>query len=103
MANYEFTHTINGKAVKGERFFDVFNPATGQVFAKCPDATKAQLNEAIAGAKSITLTHLDEKPFLSLLYSPLGHDYTMIDFKGIIHAYVKEMNWKHFLHNLSFP
>ena len=51
MANYEFTHTINGKAVKGERFFDVFNPATGQVFAKCPDATKAQLNEAIAGAK----------------------------------------------------
>ena len=26
MANYEFTHTINGKAVKGERFFDVFNP-----------------------------------------------------------------------------
>ena len=58
---------------------------------------------AIAGAKNITLTHLDEKPFLSLLYSPLGHDYTMIDFKGIIHAYVKEMNWKHFLHNLSFP
>ena len=29
---------------------------------------------AIAGAKNITLTHLDEKPFLSLLYSPLGHD-----------------------------
>ena len=37
--------------MKGERFLTFLIQQLGQVFAKCPDATKAQLNEAIAGAK----------------------------------------------------
>ena len=37
----ELTHYINGQHVKGTsgRFADVFNPATGEVQAKCPLAS----------------------------------------------------------------
>lgn len=48
----ELTHYINGKHVKGTsgRFSDVFNPATGEVQAKCPLATVEELNQAVADA-----------------------------------------------------
>ncbi len=48
----ELTHYINGAHVKGTsgRFDDVFNPATGEVQAKCPMASVAETNAAIEDA-----------------------------------------------------
>ncbi|MEM1313740.1 MAG: CoA-acylating methylmalonate-semialdehyde dehydrogenase [Pseudomonadota bacterium] len=48
----ELTHWIDGKHVKGAsgRFADVYNPATGEVQAKCPLATTAELDAAVRGA-----------------------------------------------------
>ena len=48
----ELTHWINGKHVKGTsgRFSDVMNPATGEVQAKVPLATVAELDAAVAEA-----------------------------------------------------
>ncbi|MDP2495249.1 CoA-acylating methylmalonate-semialdehyde dehydrogenase [Shimia thalassica] len=45
----ELTHYINGEHVKGTsgRFSDVFNPATGEVQAKCPLASKEELDAAV--------------------------------------------------------
>ena len=46
----ELTHYINGAHVKGSsgRFADVFNPATGEVQARAPLASKAELDAAVA-------------------------------------------------------
>ena len=46
----ELTHYINGEHVKGTsgRFSDVFNPATGEVQAKCPLASKEEMDHAVA-------------------------------------------------------
>ncbi|NNE88119.1 MAG: CoA-acylating methylmalonate-semialdehyde dehydrogenase [Silicimonas sp.] len=48
----EITNFIDGKRIKGTsgRFSDVFNPATGEVQAKVPLATKAEVDDAIARA-----------------------------------------------------
>ena len=48
----ELTHFIDGKRVKGGsgRFADVYNPATGEVQAKAPLASKAEIDDAVAGA-----------------------------------------------------
>ncbi len=48
----ELSHFINGKRVKGSsgRFADVFNPATGEVAAKVPLASKEELDAAVAQA-----------------------------------------------------
>jgi acyl-CoA reductase-like NAD-dependent aldehyde dehydrogenase len=43
--------TIDGRAAKAESEFDVVNPATGKPFATCPDATRTQLDEAMAAAE----------------------------------------------------
>ncbi len=45
----ELTHYINGEHVKGTsgRFADVFNPATGEVQAKVPLASKEELEKAV--------------------------------------------------------
>ncbi|HKL07038.1 MAG TPA: aldehyde dehydrogenase family protein, partial [Roseovarius sp.] len=45
----ELTHYIGGEHVKGTsgRFADVFNPATGEVQAKCPLASTDELNKAV--------------------------------------------------------
>jgi len=45
-------HFINGKRVKGTsgRFADVYNPATGEVQARVPLASKAELDGAVASA-----------------------------------------------------
>ncbi len=45
----ELTHYINGEHVKGTsgRFADVMNPATGEVQAKCPLASAAELDQAV--------------------------------------------------------
>jgi acyl-CoA reductase-like NAD-dependent aldehyde dehydrogenase len=46
-----FTHTIDGRGVPSASSFDIINPATGAVFARCPDASRAQLDEAVAAAR----------------------------------------------------
>ena len=48
----ELTHYINGQHVKGTsgRFADVFNPATGEVQAKCPLASVEEMDAAVAAA-----------------------------------------------------
>jgi len=47
----EYTHTIDGRGETSETFFDVINPAEGKPFAQCPDASKAQLDAAVAAAR----------------------------------------------------
>jgi len=48
----ELYHYINGERVRGRsgRFGDVFNPATGEVQARAPFASRVEVEAAIAGA-----------------------------------------------------
>ena len=48
----ELTHWIDGKHVKGTsgRFADVYNPATGEVQAKCPLASVEEMDAAVKSA-----------------------------------------------------
>ncbi|MBO9723575.1 MAG: aldehyde dehydrogenase family protein [Novosphingobium sp.] len=48
----DFKLLIGGVLVDGASTFDVINPATEQIVAKCPKADAAQLDEAIAAAKA---------------------------------------------------
>ncbi|MBO6633545.1 MAG: aldehyde dehydrogenase family protein [Parvibaculum sp.] len=48
----DFKLLINGKLVDGARTSNVVNPATEEPVAACPRASEAQLNEAVAAAKS---------------------------------------------------
>jgi malonate-semialdehyde dehydrogenase (acetylating)/methylmalonate-semialdehyde dehydrogenase len=50
----ELTHWIDGKHVNGTsgRFSDVYNPATGEVQSKCPLASDAEMDAAVASAKA---------------------------------------------------
>jgi len=43
---------INGKNVDAPTTFDVINPSTGKVFAKAPECSREQLDEAVAAAKT---------------------------------------------------
>lgn len=47
-----FKLLINGELVPGDSEFDVVNPATGAPFARCPKASEAQMNDAVAAAKA---------------------------------------------------
>lgn len=46
-----FSMTIDGAAVEAERTLGVVNPATEQVFAEAPDASEAQFEAAVRGAR----------------------------------------------------
>ncbi|WP_026341702.1 aldehyde dehydrogenase family protein [Actinomadura atramentaria] len=46
----DLTMTIDGRAVAAEATFGVVNPATGEVAERAPDATRAQLDAAMAAA-----------------------------------------------------
>ena len=48
----DFRLVIGGELVEGASTFDVINPATERVLAKCPRADLAQLNQAVAAAKA---------------------------------------------------
>ena len=48
----DYVMTIDGKAVAGSAMIEVINPATGDDFASAPDCTKAQLDAAVAAAKT---------------------------------------------------
>ena len=64
MAVVELTHFIGGKHVKGTsgRFADVFWPMTGEVAARVPLASKAELTAAVANAKEAQLKWGAENP-----------------------------------------
>ena len=47
-----FKMLINGRLEDGVSTIDVVNPATEEVLAQCPRASKDQLNEAVAAAKA---------------------------------------------------
>ena len=46
----DFTMTINGESVSSDTTLDIINPATARSFAKCPDASAAQLDSAVRAA-----------------------------------------------------
>ncbi|AEG48154.1 Aldehyde Dehydrogenase [Sphingobium chlorophenolicum L-1] len=48
----DYTMTINGKAVISDDHFEAFNPATEEVLAVVPDASRDQLDQAVAAAKA---------------------------------------------------
>jgi len=48
----EFRLLINGKLVEGAGTLDVINPATGRVLTAAPRADRAQLDQAVAAAKT---------------------------------------------------
>ena len=48
----DYTMTIDGEAVVGARTLDAYNPATEAVIASVPDATREQLDQAVASAKA---------------------------------------------------
>src|SRR5207244_9080267 len=43
-------HLIGGELVAGRRDFEVVNPATGAPFARCPDATRDEVDAAMGAA-----------------------------------------------------
>ena len=48
----DYNLLIDGKMVPGDLEMPVLNPATEEVVAQCPRATKAQLDQAVAAAKA---------------------------------------------------
>jgi acyl-CoA reductase-like NAD-dependent aldehyde dehydrogenase len=48
----DFTMTIDGEAVAGDATLEVVNPAQGAAFATAPDCSRAQLDSAVAAAKT---------------------------------------------------
>ena len=48
----DFSLLINGELVSSDAWLDVINPATEQVFARCPAADEVQLDAAISAAQS---------------------------------------------------
>jgi len=60
----ELTHFIGGKHVKGTsgRFADVYNPATGEVQAKCPLASADEVHAAVENAKAAQPARAAQNP-----------------------------------------
>ncbi|EKD77326.1 MAG: hypothetical protein ACD_42C00377G0001, partial [uncultured bacterium] len=52
------SHYINGQLIKsvGEKYFPIYNPATGEITAQVPRATTKEVNDAIDAAKKAFLT-----------------------------------------------
>ncbi len=47
----DFTLTIDGQGRAASRSLDVIDPATGEVFARCPAAGPVELDQAVAAAR----------------------------------------------------
>ncbi|MFW6093699.1 MAG: aldehyde dehydrogenase family protein [Pseudomonadota bacterium] len=47
----DFTMTVDGAAVAGAGTLEVVNPATGETFARAPDASQEQLDQAVTAAR----------------------------------------------------
>jgi acyl-CoA reductase-like NAD-dependent aldehyde dehydrogenase len=69
----DFALLINGQLRDSAEHLDVINPATGQVFARCPAATRQHLDEAVAAArvaaKSWSKTSFEERRALIKKFS----------------------------------
>ncbi len=52
----DLTMTIDGAAVASERYFDVLNPATGNIVAAAPDCTTQQLDAAMDSSSRAFIT-----------------------------------------------
>src|SRR5262244_1605414 len=48
----DYNLLIDGKMVPGDQTMPVLNPATEEVLAQCPRASKDQLDKAVAAAKA---------------------------------------------------
>jgi acyl-CoA reductase-like NAD-dependent aldehyde dehydrogenase len=48
----DFSLLINGKLEQSEQHLDVINPALGEVFARCPAASRGQLDRAVSAARA---------------------------------------------------
>ena len=48
----DFGLLIDGKLEQSDEHLDVINPALGEVFARCPAATRAHLERAVAAARA---------------------------------------------------
>ena len=63
MSDYKLL--IDGKMVPGDQTMPVLNPATEEVLAQCPRASKSQLDQAVAAAKAAfpawAATPIDER------------------------------------------
>jgi acyl-CoA reductase-like NAD-dependent aldehyde dehydrogenase len=62
----DFSLLIDGKMVPGDLVMPVINPATEEVLAECPRASKDQLDKAVAAAKAAypgwAATPIEESP-----------------------------------------
>src|SRR5260370_23772958 len=47
---HDYPMTTDGKPVKGSKTVGVINPATGKEFARVPDCSKAELDQAMEAA-----------------------------------------------------
>ena len=52
MTEYNLTLTINGEPATTDDNFEVVNPATGQVFAYAPNATRKHIDAAVVAARN---------------------------------------------------
>src|SRR6478735_9925403 len=55
--------TIGGQGVSGGHYFDVVNPATGDVYAQAPVCTAAQLDRAMDAASKAQLEWRKDEDF----------------------------------------
>ena len=53
----EYQMIIGGEAVKSSNFFDVHDPATGELVGKCPIADKSDLDTAVDAARAAYPSH----------------------------------------------
>lgn len=51
-STYKFKMLINGELKTAQNTFDVVNPSTGKAFAKAPECSKEQLDEAMRAARA---------------------------------------------------
>ncbi|MBI1210200.1 MAG: CoA-acylating methylmalonate-semialdehyde dehydrogenase [Alphaproteobacteria bacterium] len=81
----EFTHFIGGKHVKGTsgRFGDVYNPTTGEVQARTPFATTAEVRSAVEAAQRVF-------PEWSSL-NPQRRARVMFNFKALVEKNIDEL------------
>ncbi|MGI9284657.1 MAG: aldehyde dehydrogenase family protein, partial [Pseudomonadales bacterium] len=52
----DFKFLINGQLEGSDKTFDVINPSTEEVIARCPDASQEQLDQAVAAARKAFLS-----------------------------------------------
>ncbi|MDE2266948.1 MAG: CoA-acylating methylmalonate-semialdehyde dehydrogenase, partial [Alphaproteobacteria bacterium] len=81
----ELHHFINGASVKGTsgRFGDVFNPATGEVQAKVPFASRGEMRKAVEAA-------LEAFPKWAAV-NPQRRARVMFNFKSLVEAHMDEL------------